>query len=72
MKLVNRISELAGKKRLKTADLSKEAKVSWQTVDRLWRGETKRIEFNTMVQLCRVLECQPGDLFQVDLCNGDN
>lgn len=70
MRLINKISEVAGKKRFRPSTLAKEAKISWQTAKRLWNDETKRIEFDTLLQLCRVLECQPGDLLQVDLNNG--
>lgn len=71
MKLINKISEVAGRKRLKPSTLAKKANISWQTAERLWNDETKRIEFDTLVSLCQVLECQPGDLLQVDLDNGD-
>ena len=62
--IINRISELAGKKRLKPADLAKAAGISWETATRLWEDGTTSITFKTMAGLCRVLECQPGDLFQ--------
>lgn len=68
--LVSRIAEIANLRKIGPSILAREAFISWQTAQRLWDGETKRIKFYTLAQLCRVLECQPGDLFQVNLNNG--
>lgn len=32
----------------------------------LKNGRAKAVRFSTLTQICRVLECQPGDLLSVD------
>ena len=48
--------------------LAKTAGLSLSTIYRLTRkdGEFVRVEAGTIEKLCRVLECEPGDLFQRD------
>lgn len=42
--------------------LAKQTSLSYATVDGLVKGKKQGIEFSTLDVLCRVLECQPGDL----------
>jgi putative transcriptional regulator len=43
--------------------LAKEADIHYSTLARIERAEhTNRIELRVLDELCRVLECQPGDL----------
>ena len=60
----NNVSELAGKKRMQISDLAREAKISYETAKRLWHDETEAVRFDTMAAICKVLDCQPGDLFE--------
>ena len=48
--------------------LAKAAGLSLSTIYRLTQkdGEFVRVEARTIEKLCRVLECEPGDLFQRD------
>ncbi|WP_457207419.1 helix-turn-helix domain-containing protein [Nocardioides sp. P5_C9_2] len=32
----------------------------------LKNGRAKAVRFSTLTQICRVLECQPGDILRVD------
>jgi putative transcriptional regulator len=61
--LVNRVSELAGGRRMQIADLAREAKVSYETAKRLWHNETDAIRFETLANICDALQCGVGDLF---------
>ena len=63
MAIINRVSELAGRNRMKPADIARAANISWETANRLWEDDTTSIRFDTLNALCRVLNCQPGDLF---------
>jgi putative transcriptional regulator len=33
---------------------------------RLWKGQGGGIKYKTLDELCRVLECQPSDLFEYE------
>jgi putative transcriptional regulator len=61
--IVNRISVIAGQRRMRISDIAREAKISHQAAKRLWYGEAKRLDLDTLHGLCEALECQPGDLF---------
>lgn len=61
--LVNRVSEVAGRRKMQIADLAREAKVSYETAKRLWYNETEAIRFETLVAFCDALACNVGDLF---------
>jgi len=36
------------------------------TISALERGETAGIRFDTLARLCEVLDCEPGDLFELE------
>lgn len=46
--------------------LSKETRLSYQTVFALAKNQTKRVAFETVDVLCRALNCEPGELFVRD------
>lgn len=73
----SRVSEVMGRKRMQIADVAKAAGLRHYTVKMLFLDEAQAIYFDTLEKLCRVLDCQPGDLFEyIDDCdpepdNGD-
>jgi Predicted transcriptional regulator len=46
--------------------LSKETGISHTTLWRLKKGKALGINFSTLEKLCRVLNCQPGDLLRFE------
>lgn len=62
--IINKVSTVIGKRRMTIARVAKEAEVSYEAVRRLYEDISKRMDFDTLDSLCRVLECQPGDLFE--------
>ena len=45
-------------------ELSGQIGLSEGTTGRIARGETTRIDLETIEALCRVLDCQPGDFLE--------
>jgi putative transcriptional regulator len=43
--------------------LTKETRLSYQTIFALTKNQTKRVAFETLDVLCRALNCEPGQLF---------
>jgi putative transcriptional regulator len=43
--------------------LTKETRLTYQTVFALTKNQTKRVAFETLDVLCRALNCEPGELF---------
>ena len=68
--IINRVSIVIGSRRKTIAQVAKEADVSYEAVRRLYEDISKRLDLDTLNSLCRVLECQPGDLFEYK--NGQN
>ena len=38
--------------------------LSYQNFNRIVKGETKSIKFETLNAICNILECTPNDLFE--------
>jgi putative transcriptional regulator len=60
----NRISEVAGRRRINIKDLANAAGISYQTAYSLYHDRTSRIDFETMAGLCRALNVTVGELFE--------
>jgi putative transcriptional regulator len=49
------------------AELAERAGVTVVNLSVLKNGRARAVRFSTLTAICRVLECQPGDLLTVDL-----
>jgi len=58
------LSELMGKKKLKTADLARETGLHRNTITLLYKEEAARVELETMEKLCIYFNCSVGELFE--------
>lgn len=57
-----RLFELMERKGLKKVDLRKTYKINPKTVDSLVNNRSVTVD--TIIQLCEILDCQPGDLME--------
>lgn len=62
--IVNKLSELMGKDRLKIKDIADRSGLARNTVTELYYDNAKMIALGTMDKLCKALNCQPGELFE--------
>jgi len=60
-----RLPEVRRRRRLTQRQLAASAGVRPDTISALERGQTGAIHFETLARLCEVLNCEPGDLFEV-------
>lgn len=60
---INLDVELA-KKKMSLTELSQQVGVSMTNLSLLKTGKVKAIRFSTLEAICRVLDCQPGDLLE--------
>lgn len=60
---INLDVELA-KKKMSLTELSQQVGISLTNLSLLKTGKVKAIRFSTLEAICRVLECQPGDLLE--------
>ena len=55
---------MLARRKMKLADLSQAVDVSVQNLSILKTGKARAIRFSTLSALCRVLDCQPGDIME--------
>lgn len=72
--IANKVSTVAGQKRMQVSDLAREAKISYDSAKRLWYGTASRLDLSTLAGVCEALNCQPGDLlvYIPDGCHEEN
>ncbi|WP_373896174.1 helix-turn-helix domain-containing protein [Virgibacillus sp. CBA3643] len=47
-------------------ELERRSGISRQVLDRFIKGKTQRLDFDTVIKLCDVFNCEVGDLIYVD------
>ena len=65
-KVVCHLDSLLTQRGLSLTELSKLVGVSLANLSVLKNNRAKAIRYSTLIALCQVLNCQPGDLFTVD------
>lgn len=63
MIIVNLDVELA-KKKMSLSELSESVGITVANLSVLKTGKAKAIRFSTLEAICKVLECQPGDILE--------
>ena len=59
------LSRLMGEKKLKIADVARDTGINRGTITRLYQETAVRVEFDVLEQLCRYLECEIGELLDI-------
>jgi putative transcriptional regulator len=54
-----------GEKKVKIVDVARETGVNRGTITRLYHETASRVELEVIEALCRYLECEVGDLFEL-------
>lgn len=66
LNVVCHLDSLLTQRGLSLTELSKRVGVSLANLSVLKNNRAKAIRYSTLIALCQVLNCQPGDLFTVD------
>ncbi len=65
--LKNNLRLLMAKNGIRTmVELEEKSGVSRQVLDRLDKNKSKRLDFETVVKLCKLFDCEVGDLFYLE------
>lgn len=59
------LDDMLYKRRMTLTELSEAVDITLANLSILKTGKAKAIRFTTLEAICRVLECQPGDLLSV-------
>ncbi|MHB1651692.1 MAG: helix-turn-helix domain-containing protein [Desulfitobacteriaceae bacterium] len=62
--IINKVSEVMGKKRLKISDVIEGTGLARNTVAELYHGRAKRVDLETLDKLCTYLNAEIGDLIE--------
>lgn len=62
----NNLRVILAKKKLKMSDIVRETGISRNTIRALYYETAKGIQFETLEKICNYLQCEIGDLFELE------
>lgn len=62
--IIIRLDRMMADRKISVNDLAKELDMTNVNLSNLKTGKMKGIRFETLDGICRILKCQPGDLFE--------
>ena len=66
MIIVN-LDVVLAKRKMSLTELSQKVGITMANLSILKKGKAKAIRFTTLESICKVLECQPGDILEFSL-----
>ena len=66
MAIIVNLDVMMARRKIKSKDLAARIGISEQNLSLLKTGKVKGIRFGTLDRICRILDCQPGDLLEHD------
>jgi len=64
MPIVVNLDIMLAKRKMSLTELSEKVDLALKNLSLLKTNHAKGIRFSTLEQICRVLECQPGDILE--------
>jgi putative transcriptional regulator len=64
MAIVVNLDVMLAKRKMRSKDLAERIGITEQNVSLLKSGKVKGVRFETLENICEVLQCQPGDLLE--------
>lgn len=61
-----RISTLMGREKYQIQDVHEKTGLSRMTVSKLYNEKSTRIDFDTILKLCQLFNCEVGELLYLD------
>ena len=62
--IIFNIDVMLAKRKMSVTELSQRVGITLANISILKNGKAKAIKVSTLLKLCEVLECQPGDLLE--------
>ena len=66
MAIIVTLDVMLARRKMKARDVAAAIGMAETNLSLLKSGKVKGVRFDTLVKLCRVLDCQPGDLLEFD------
>jgi putative transcriptional regulator len=64
MAIIINIDVMLAKRKMRVTELAEEVGITLANISVLKNGKAKAIRLSTLEAICRVLQCQPGDLLE--------
>ena len=64
MPLVVNLDVMMARRKMSVTELSERVGITMANLSILKNGKAKAIRFSTLEAICRVLDCQPGDILE--------
>ncbi len=64
MAIIINLDVMLAKRKMKVTELSEKIDITMANVSILKNGKAKAIRIDTLDKICKVLECQPGDILE--------
>ncbi|UGS24434.1 helix-turn-helix domain-containing protein [Flavobacterium channae] len=64
MPIIVNLDVMMAKRKMSLNELSEKVGLTLSNLSILKTGKAKAIRFNTLEMICKVLECQPGDILE--------
>jgi putative transcriptional regulator len=64
MPIVVNLDVMLAKRKMSLTELSEEVGITMANLSILKTGKAKAVRFSTLEDICKVLECQPGDILE--------
>ncbi|MEE1079347.1 MAG: helix-turn-helix transcriptional regulator [Agathobacter sp.] len=64
MAIIINIDVMLAKRKMSVTELSEKLDITMANVSILKNGKAKAIKLDTLNKLCKVLDCEPGDLLE--------
>jgi putative transcriptional regulator len=66
MAIIINLDVAMAKKKMSLTELSEKLGISMTNLSLLKTGKVKGIRFNTLEAICKILDCKPGDILDVE------
>lgn len=66
MAVIVNLDVMLARRKMSLTELSERVGITMANLSILKKGKAKAIRFSTLNSICRILECQPGDLLEYD------
>lgn len=66
MRIVVTLDIMLARRKMKAKDLAERIGITEANLSLLRTGKVKGVRFETLVKICQVLECKPGDLLDIE------
>jgi len=64
MPIVVNLDVMLARRKIRSRELAERVGITEQNISLLKSGKVRGVRFDTLAQICEVLQCQPGDLLE--------